>query len=82
LGTKGYHTAVAAEPPCNNAGCDLLEGSATIRTSPASSAAPPLRLCRLNNKWDQLCLQNHSLHEKSTYNREVHPIATHLQNMC
>ena len=57
LGTKGYHTAVAAEPPCNNAGCDLLEGSATIRTSSRSSTTPPPRLCRLNNRREELTVR-------------------------
>jgi len=74
FGTKGYDTASdAAEPPCTNAGCRLLNGSATIRTSPASSAALVPRLCRLNSNSDKTAVQNHRPHDKSTYNRDAHP---------
>jgi hypothetical protein len=83
FGTTGYDTASGAgERPCNNMGSERLKNPAIIPSSPASSAALPPRPSRLNNNSDKTCLQNHRPHEKSTYNREVHPIARHLQNMC
>jgi len=74
FGTKCYDTASgAAERACNNVARRRLKGSATIRTSPASSAALAPRLCRLNNNFDKTWLQNHWPHEKSTCNPDGHP---------
>ena len=79
--TKGYGTSSdAAERVCNNVARERLKGSATIWTSPASSAALPLSLCRLNNKRHELCLQNHWLHEKSTCNLGGQPGCTLKSN--
>jgi hypothetical protein len=75
FGTKRYHTASdAVQRARNNVAPSPLKASATIWTSPASSAALALKRCRLNNRRDQPWLQNHRPHEKSTYNRDAHPM--------